>query len=217
MDFLRRTLRQSEPQPDRPQPFGYKRSWYTLGGSDPLAVAQFFALHDIRPCSWDEGLKLASSQEMFIAPPLQGWMFVLGEPLDLSSADTPGALLTPLLEPLSATFGVAHYFATQRVVEYHVWARAERGLLVRGYAYLGERGETLWDVGDPSAEDALGLHFFDERSPAAQDERYWERDDLVFPSEESVMQLARHWCIAPVDLVSSKYEPALGLYGRIPT
>jgi hypothetical protein len=37
---------------------------------------------------------------------------------------------------LSRDFGIAHYFYTHRVVEYHVWARAERGTLIKCQAHL---------------------------------------------------------------------------------
>ena len=74
---------------------------------------------------------------------------------------------------------------------------------MRLYGYLGERGETLFDIGGQTdAEASLGFRFFDERSPEASDPKvdYWAREDLTFPNEDHVMQLAGKWSIDPTTL-----------------
>jgi hypothetical protein len=178
-------------------------------------VAQAFNLTGVQPCSWNDGIDSTSRDLLFISPPVQNWIFVVGRPAALFNKQMLGQTVPPLLNRLSARFGIAHYFATHRVVDYHVWARSEAGRFVRGYAYLGERDETLWDEGAPATEAELGLAFFDERSPEAQDPAYWERADLQSPSEETVMQMARCWCLAPVDLTPQASPPALGQRGVI--
>ncbi len=73
---------------------------------------------------------------------------------------------------------------------------------MRLYGYLGERGETLFDIGaQTDAEVSLGFRFFDERSPEAGDPKsdYWA-EDLTFPDEGHVMQLAGKWSIDPTTL-----------------
>jgi hypothetical protein len=49
---------------------------------------------------------------------------------------------------------------------------------------------------------SLGFRFFDARSPEANDPRidYWGREDLTFPNEDHVMQLAGKWSIDPTTL-----------------
>ena len=71
---------------------------------------------------------------------------------------------------------VVQCFQTHRVVEAHTWGCAENGNLIRLYGYIGERGETLFDIGEQTdAEVSLGFRFFDERSPEASDPNidYW--------------------------------------------
>ena len=65
-------------------------------------------------------------------------------------------------------------------------------------------------------ETELGLAFFDERSPEAENPDYWERSDLLFPNEEIVMEIARAWGIAPTDIHAEDSSPALGLIGQLP-
>ncbi len=215
MKFVHRLFPSTSPQPDRPQPFGYKQAWFTLSSTDTAAVAQAFNLTVVQPCTWNDGICFTSRDLLFVSPPIQSWIFVVGNPAALLDEQTLGLTVPPLLNRLSARFGTADYFATHRVVDYHVWARSEAGRLVRGYAYLGQRDETLWDEGAPTTETELGLAFFDERSREAQEPADWEHAALQSPSEETVMQMARHWCLAPVDLTPDDSPPALGLRGVI--
>jgi hypothetical protein len=111
----------------------------------------------------------------------------------------------------------AQYFATHRVVESHTWARAVRGRLVRGYGWVGERGETLWDEGEQTPEERdLGFRFFDEQSPEASQEDYWARQDLRYPDEECVLRLAGAWSLDPTALEQPFRVPGLGVLGKLP-
>jgi hypothetical protein len=215
MKFLRRLLPPAAHQPDTPQPFGYKQTWLTIASAESAAVARALNLTHAQPCPWEEGIRLTLPHQLFISPPVQHWIFVVGQPLPLSDGHLRSQQIVPLLNRLSTEFGVAHYFSTHRVVEYHSWARSEDGRLIRGYAYLGERGETLWDEGAPHTESELGLALFDEQNAEASDPAYWNRTDLHFPDEESVMQMARRWCVAPSDLTANDSQPALGVRGSI--
>jgi len=63
-------------------------------------------------------------------------------------------------------------------------------------------------------ERKLGFAFFDERSPEANDDSYWEREDLTFPNEMNVMDIAREWSICPCDLDEFQAEEhLLGVLG----
>jgi hypothetical protein len=70
----------------------------------------------------------------------------------------------------------------------------------RAFAYLGERGEVLFDVGDRTMEEqALGVGAaFDEDEP-------WDDDDETspWPDEETVLTLAGQWSLDPRTLESA--------------
>ena len=83
--------------------------------------------------------------------------------------------------------------------------------------WVGERGETLWDEGEQTPEERdLGFRFFDERSPEASQEGYWERKDLSFPNEDCVTRLAGAWSLDPTTLDERFPVPGLGLLGNLP-
>jgi hypothetical protein len=75
---------------------------------------------------------------------------------------------------------------------------AVRGKVVRAFAYSGEQGETLFDVGAPTdGEKALN------------------QKELAEPNEETVMQVAGKWGINPQTLDQQGLRAGVGWIGRI--
>ena len=201
-------------QPDLPRPFGYKTAWLALRTNDLNRAVAHLRLVNSNPANWEEGVEQAHRGAVFVSPPLGVWTLAVGRPLWLLAE--PVLAIKPVLEDLSAQFGEAQFFGTHRVVDLHVWGRAVQGHLVRGYGYIGERGETLWDEGESTKEEReLGFRFFDERSPEAGQDDYWEREDLTYPDEESVMRLASTWSLDPTTLDQQFSVPGLGLIGQL--
>jgi hypothetical protein len=201
--------------PDDPQGFGFKNTWWALASTDTNAVVAAIRLQNPQPANWQTGIKYAYEHSVFVTPPIDDWTLIAGlylPPMDHKTARNE--VIPPLIE-LSQSFRAALVFATHRVVGYHVWAKAVEGSLIRGYGYIGESGETFWDEGPMTTEEReLGFAFFDERSPEAQDQSYWERDDLDYPDEMNVMDLARKWSVSPYDLDDYKPEVrSLGVLG----
>ena len=113
----------------------------------------------------------------------------------------------PFLEDLGGRFGEVQYFGTHRVVDYHAWARASDGWVIRSYAWLGERGDVLQDVGPKTPEEEeLGFRFIDSTTAEA------DRDDIELPGEEDVMRIAGRWSLNPqeIDAYNSKGVGYLG-------
>jgi hypothetical protein len=206
----------TQQQPDLPQPFGYKIAWLALRTVDTQAVVAALRLVGARPANWREGVAHAYGPEVFVTPPLSSWTLAVGAVL--FAPDKPAPFVKPFLEHLSGQFGEAQYYCTHRVVELHVWARGVQGRLIRGYGYIGERGETLWDEGEQTeAEGDLGFRFFDERSLDATAEGYWARTDLSFPDEEAVMRLAAAWSLTQVAQLSISCVRSSPMHGILVT
>ncbi len=203
----------SNPVPDSPAPFGYKICWLAVLSTDGAAIAEAVGLVEPQRSTWAQGVQAAYDGAVFVAPPVGGWTLVVGDAVvpGVEHADGPWRAM---LVALSKRFGVVQFFATHRVVELHARACARDGVVKRAYGYVGESGETLFDDGVQTPEEVgLGFRFFDDNSPEAEDDAYWEREDLSYPDEKSVMALARRWSISPVDLSASSAEPMLGLVG----
>jgi hypothetical protein len=122
-----------------PQNFGYKNAWIAVRSEDSRVVAEALGLTGVKAATWQQGVEeeaYAVEGIVFVTPPLQGWVLAAG--VSLFSPDDVSPYVRPLIERLSSQFGEAQYFATHRVVEFHVWASASSGRLSRGFAYLGE-------------------------------------------------------------------------------
>lgn len=200
--------------PDTPKSFGYKTSWLAIRTETPKSVIEALSLEQVQPANWHTGIAAAYQTGIFVSPSVAGWVLVVSCDIpDLGSSSDPdcwGKALTPLARGFSAL----QYFSTHRVVEYQAWARFANGELTRAYAWLGEAGETLIDFGNPTDEEIdLGHDFFDSRSPDADSEGYWDREDLSAPRETDVMNLAGMWSVDPTEL-EERTEEGLGWYSN---
>lgn len=203
-----------DPDPDLPVPFGPKMAWLALDTTDTEAVATALGLRETRTATWAEGIDAACRSSVFVTPPLADWTLAAGAAL--FPTERTEVFVKPLLEGLSRQFGDAQYFCTHRDVELHVWARAQKGRLVRGYGWLGDKGLTLWDEGAQTKEERdLGFHFVTVRPPEVESGGKRASEDLLFPNEGCVMQLASYWSIDPTTLDEQFKEPVMGLLGRV--
>ena len=187
--------------------FGYKCAWIAVRTESPLTVATALGLRNLRPSSWEEGIaaayryepKVILARHAFLTPPIDDW--VLCASTAFFNLETEQQLVPFLCDLSRQLRTVVQCFQTHRVVESHTWGCAEDGKLTRLYGYIGERGETLFDIGDQTnAEISLGFKFFVDRSSEASKPSYWEGQDLTFPDEGHVMQLAGKWSIDPTTL-----------------
>ena len=200
----------TEPQPDSPVSFGYKISWCAVRSPDCGAIASALGFAEPSRVSWGRGIEAAYAGSVFITPAIDGWTLVVGDAVAPGVERADGNWRSNLVE-LSERFGEVQMFTTHRVVELHGWALARHGRVERAYCYVGESGEVRYDEGGQTpAEQSLGFNFGDPDSPEAEDETYWEREDL-FPCEASVMSLAAKWSVSPIELSEDSGSPALGL------
>jgi len=194
---IRRVLKGAEnraalAKPDLPVPFGFKCAWYEVRADEPLSVANRLNLRGLKSANWREGVKKAYEGSVFVSPSVRGWILAPGTCL-FPNSPFPQAI-SPSLEALSLAYGQAYFFATDRITETHIWARATSGVLDRGFGYSGESGEILWDHGSKIEEEA--------------------EISFDIADEQTVMDLARRWCLCPADLPFPDCTPALGLVGK---
>lgn len=158
--------------PDKPQSFGYKVLWFAVRASDPASVLDALEFGPGTQANWASGLSAAypytrnyATDWVFVSPPVDGWVFVVGgtlpQPFALN-APLPktyheiGRRFDVLLSRLMKKFDDVQYFGTHRVVSLAAWARALQGKPVRIFA----SAETFTDcdvcanVGDQTPEEA---------------------------------------------------------------
>jgi hypothetical protein len=183
--------------------------WVAIRSADPQAVQAALGLHNPTPCSWTDGMARVSDRKLFISPPVNGWILVVGSLLTDPSDDVDACFR--FLQRLSRQLGEVQFFSVNRAVGHHAWARFEGGRAVRGYAWAGE---TLWNQGRKTwAERKLGLRCYeyceaDTRSPFAQLERGRS-------NAEKVLLLASIWSLDPSSIDDSALADAFGIAGDL--
>jgi hypothetical protein len=204
---IRSNLEECSPmQPDVPISFGYKLLWLAVQTDDPKDVVIALHLTHVRESNWKAGVDAAYDRQVFVTPSIYGWVLAASFALPEIAEDRND--VPALLTELGKTFADVQFFGTHRIVEYHAWARAIDGKVIRQYAYLGESGKTLRDEGDPTSEEkSLGLVY--DESAQAFDVRNW-------PDEEDVMKLAGAWSVNPDTLDTISLPKSLGFVGNLP-
>ena len=192
-----------DDKPSVPEPFGYKTGWIVVRSTDTNAVASALPIHSRNAANWHTGIDAAyNGGSVFVSPPVGGWVCIIGKWAAGTGERSSVQAVTKIVADLSSRFDEAQGYATHRVVEYHHWIIAKHGQVVRGFAYLGESGEVLSNLGKVT-EAEKRLRFGTQ--PPAQ----WS------PSEEDVMALASAWSFDPTKLNSRSGPAATGIVARI--
>lgn len=172
--------------PDEPIPFGMKISWFAIKADSPQTVMDRLGCTDRRVCNWSSAFEAVSnSEQVFVTPCLDGWVLVLNYDRPANYNDMER------LKEIASQFEQVQYYASHRVVELNCWTKFCNGELVRGYYYIGESGEVPWDYGEITPEEKeLGLTVLPK-------EEIEDWDDVTFPDEESVIEIAGKWSVHP--------------------
>ncbi|WP_276975780.1 hypothetical protein [Flavobacterium filum] len=195
--------------PDSAVSFGYKCVWFAVKTDKKNKLAEILKLKNLSECNWKVGIDKAYNGAVFITPAIDGWTLVCGWGLPHGDSKEGIEEVKFILQALSKEFGDAQYFSTHRVTAYHCWMKATNGQVVRVYSFLGESGENLAIEGKPTKFEQT-LKLVNTFSDEAKNEEYFEGEDLDWPDEELLMQVAGHWSIDPTK-IEERNDIAAGL------
>jgi len=180
-----------------------------MRADDPEQVARALQLRTVLPANWSAGLAQVASEGVFVTPPIDGWIFAVGRDLAVITQDP--AEMESLITGLSQDYGEVMWFSTDEQRDVHGWAMAQRGALVRGYAYIEEYGHTLWHGDVTEAEAALGCFRDDPRDHSDDEIKWW-------PDRRTVLAVAAAWSMDPCTIGGSHARDraaSVGLVGRL--
>ncbi len=181
--------------------------WLVIRSRDPQAVQLALGLHNPHPCSWTEGM--FSSRNLFIAPPINGWIFVFGAGLPVPDDDVD--VCYRFLRELSRKLGHVQFFQADPVSQHHAWAQLQSGRVVRAYAWAGT---TLWNQGvKTGAEIALRMNCFNYGENPGSDD--WSVADHLVANVEKVAQLAQRWSFDPAEIDGHLLAHQPGIAGNM--
>ncbi|SPE54356.1 conserved exported hypothetical protein [Verrucomicrobia bacterium] len=196
------------PVPSIPRPSFARRPscWLAVKSRNLLAVQCALGLNNPKPCSWLEGL--CGEEKLFIAPPVKGWILVVGSDLPDPSEDVD-ACFRFVLE-VSRKLGHVQFFSASRILHHHAWVQADGGRVVRAYAWAGR---TLWKQGRPTtAEKELEVKCFDYTESAERN--LFGQPDVIAANVEKVPMLAARWSLDPARIEERFLEKERGVAGE---
>lgn len=181
-------------------------SWLAVKSRNLQAVQSALGLHNAKPCSWIEGL--AGDERLFIAPPVKGWIIVLGSGLPEPNDDVDACFR--FLLDMSRKLGRIQFFNASSVLHHHAWVQADHGRILRAYAWAGR---TLWNQGKPStAEQELGLRCFEYTYPT---ELFpFSLQERIYSNVEKVPLLAARWSLDPATIDERFLQHERGVAGE---
>lgn len=182
-------------------------TWLAVRGRNVHAVQLALGLNNVQPCTWVEGL--SGEEKLFIAPPVKGWVLIIGSGLPDPADDVD--VCFRFLANLSQKLGNVQFFKANRALGHHAWVRAEAGRVTRGYAWAGK---TLWNQGKPtSAESELGLKCYQYFETPDQT---FELSEISMTNVEKVPLLAGRWSLDPATVDEHLFEHVYGIAGEPP-
>jgi hypothetical protein len=183
-------------------------AWLAVRSRNLHAVQSALALNNPKPCTWIEGI--TREQKLFIAPPLNGWILIVGQGLPDPAEDVDACFR--FLHGLSRKLGHVQFFTANRVLGHHAWARFEAGRVTRAYTWAGK---TLWNQGIKTrAELELGLKCFHYLE--LPDRPAYGQPDVIAMNTEKVPLLAARWSLDPATIDERLFEHAHGVAGELP-
>jgi hypothetical protein len=194
--------------------FGYKTAWIAVRSRTTVEVADALALGDLRSMTFADGTEAAYAGGVFVTPSIDGWTLAHGRELADEIGPT-GPDFVDWLATMSRRLGDVQYFGTHRVSEWHQWACARDGAVVRAYAFAD--GEVLLFEGDPTpAEVSCGVGTESGPGDDAEswDEARWDRWFDATPSETDVMRIAELWSVDPC-VIDDDVIVGNGLFGHL--
>ena len=194
--------------------FGYKTVWFAVKTNNKKRISEILKLKNSKECNWKVGIAESYNNSIYITPQIKEWTLVCGMSL-LNGNDKENIIfIKKTIKEFSEEFGEAQFFGSHRVTEYQSWMKAINGKVVRAYCYLGESGENLIVEGEPTNFEKK-YNLINTLSKEAQNDKYFEREDLFYPDEEFVMEVAENWSINPQTLEKRKdIKSELGIIGN---
>jgi hypothetical protein len=181
-------------------------SWMVVRSRNPRGVQRALGLNHAKPCTWTEGL--GGERGLFIAPPVNGWILIVGSGLPDPNQDIDACFR--FLSDFGRKIGQLQFFHANRVLNHHAWVRVEAGRVVRAYAWAGR---TLWNQGVKTrAERELGLNCFQYFEPSAPE--ILGRTQVIAANTQKVPLLAARWSFDPAALDERLCEHACGIAGE---
>jgi hypothetical protein len=177
--------------------FGFKCKWMAVKHSSSEFVIDLLRVHNPKQSDWAEGIGGAYEGRVFVSCPLDSWILAVSIALpEFGTHANRDGVLDWVCGLSMSTGSIVQYFCSHRVVEYHAWCWAEKGQILRAFAYSGETASVLLDLGTKTDAERQ----VDSMISAGEASMQQTNEAFRPPNEDYVMLLAGLWSIDPTML-----------------
>jgi hypothetical protein len=179
--------------------------WLAIRSTRPEEVQKALHVANPIPCPLADGLTSAAELEVFVSPPIRGWILVTGSEVPDPADDVDACFLW--LRELSRQLGEVQYFVAHRALDHHAWARLLSGDVFRAYAWTGQ---TAWNQGALTRAE-LDLFMRCHEYGEVPETDLSDELDHHLSNVEKVPLLAARWSIDPgsIDLARNWSRPGV--------
>jgi len=192
----------------KPINFGHKWIWAAVKTENTDSLLKILNLEKLRQANWVEGAIQAKGTDVFILPPIEGWILISGGGLPIPDHQKGIEKSKAFLNKLSKEFGEAQLYGNHQVSSSAFWMKSVNGQTVRLYCIAD--GNNFIEGEPTEVEEKWDL--IDTNSEEAQKEAYWEK--MIYPDAEHVLEVAKNWSISPMELEEKENVGAFGHLGR---
>ena len=183
--------------------------WLAVRSGNIAAVQETLGLSNPRRCSWKKGFLMASVERLFISPPVNGWILVVGPALPAPEEDVDFCF--HFLSHISQRLGHVQFFSLNRALGHHCWVRAHTGRIERAYAWCGE---TLWNQGKMTPEESALKMTCHPYGRSIKEIEFQEMRQLT-TNTENISRLAARWSLNPAALKPEVFASSTGITGDL--
>ncbi len=192
-----------------PSSLNLPEQWLAIRSGNVAAVQETLGLSKPRRCSWEDGFAISGVERLFISPPVNGWILVVGPALPAPEEDVDFCF--HFISHISKRLGHVQYFSLNSALSHHCWVRAHTGRVERAYAWCGE---TLWNQGTITPEESvLGMecHQYGDSIENLD----LKQVNRLNNNTADISQLAARWSMNPAALKPEIFAKSVGITGEL--
>ena len=183
--------------------------WLAIRSGNVAAIQETLGLSNPQRCTWKDGFAITGVERLFISPPVNGWILVVGPALPAPEEDVDFCF--HFISHISKRLGHVQFFSVNSALNHHCWVRAHTGHIERAYAWCGE---TQWNQGPVTPEESvIGMecHQYGISIEDLDPKQIAQLNNNTV----NISQLAARWSINPDALSPEIFTKSSGITGEL--
>ena len=192
-----------------PNSLNSPEQWLAIRSGNVAAIQETLGLSNPQRCTWKDGFAISGVERLFISPPVNGWILVVGPALPAPEEDVDFCF--HFISHISKRLGHVQFFSLNSALNHHCWIRAHTGRIERAYAWCGE---TQWNQGLVTPEESvIGMEC--HKYGISIEDLDSKQITRLSNNTANIPQLAARWSINPDALSPEIFTKSSGITGEL--